>query len=66
MAYPDLQIRGRPGQPDPEISGGWGGGVGVGGGLKIVFPPFDPHFGLFEAPTEKIESAKLRKRKHQN
>ena len=42
-----------------EISGG-------GGGLKIFFPPFDPHFGLFEAPTEKIESAKLRKRKHQN
>ena len=61
MAYPDLQIRGRPGQPDPEISGGWGRG-----GLKIFFPPFGPHFGLFEAPTEIIESAKLRKREHQN
>ena len=61
MASPDLQIRGRPGQPDPEISGGRGGG-----GSQNIFPPFGPHFGLFEAPTEKIESAKLRKRKHQN
>ena len=36
---PDLQIRGRPCHPDPEISGGTG--------LKnILLRPFGPHFGL--------------------
>ena len=38
MADPDIQIRGA-GHPDPEITGG-------GGGLKKVFRPFGPQFGL--------------------
>ena len=38
---PDLKRR-RPNHPDPEINGGWGGGVGV----KTFFRPFWPHFGL--------------------
>ena len=40
VADPYLQIRGRPGHPDPEIR--W-----EGRGLKeIVFRPFGPQFGL--------------------
>ena len=39
---------------------------GGGGGLKTFFRPFGPHFGLFEAPTEKVGSAELRKREHEN
>ena len=39
MEDPDLQIRGRPGHPDPEIRGGR---VGV----KNFFQPFGHQFGL--------------------
>ena len=35
VADPDLQIREGPGHPDPEISGGGGGGV-----KKIFFGPW--------------------------
>lgn len=37
---PNLQTRGRPGYPDPEINGGGGQGQ-----VKF-FQPFGPHFGL--------------------
>ena len=40
VADPDLQIRGRPGHPDPEITGE---GRGV---KKEFFRPFGPQFGL--------------------
>ena len=38
MRDPDLQIRGGPGHPDPEIRGG--------GLQKNTFWPFGPQFGL--------------------
>ena len=38
---PNLQTRGRPGYPDPKISGG-----GQGQGWVKFFQPFGPHFGL--------------------
>ena len=38
VADPDFQVRGRPGHPESEISGG--------AGLKIFFRPFGPHFGI--------------------
>ena len=40
MADPDLQIRGRPAHPDPEITGE---GRGI---KKNFFRPFGPQFGL--------------------
>ena len=40
VADPDLQIRGRPGHPDPEITGE---GRGV---KKEFFRPFGSQFGL--------------------
>ena len=40
MADPDLQIRGRPGHPDPEITGERRGLK------KKFFRPFGPQFGL--------------------
>ena len=43
MVDPDLQIRGGPGHPDPEIREGGGG---VEGWSKKFFPPFGPQFGL--------------------
>jgi len=39
VADPDLQIRGGPSHPDPEIGGG-------GGIQKKLFWPFGPQFGL--------------------
>ena len=36
VADPDLQIRGEPGHPDPEITGGEGGGNGL---KKNCFSP---------------------------
>ena len=41
----------------------WGGGRAV---SKHILRPFGPHFSLFEASTEKVGSAKLRKREHEN
>ena len=38
MTDPDLQIRGEPGHPGPEIRGG--------GSQKTFFRPFGPQFGL--------------------
>ena len=40
VADPDLQIRGRPGHPEPEITGE---GRGI---KKNFFRPFGPQFGL--------------------
>ena len=40
MADLDLQISGGPGQPDPVISGGGGGGL-----QKIFFRSLEPYFG---------------------
>ena len=42
VADPDLQIRGWPGHPDPEMRGR-DGGLGL---KKFFFPPFRPQFGL--------------------
>ena len=42
MVDPDLQIRGGPGHPDPEIREGGG----VEGWSQKFFPPFGPQFGL--------------------
>ena len=39
VADPDLQIRGEPGHPDPEITGGERS-------QKKLFQPFGPQFGL--------------------
>ena len=41
MTDPDLQIRGEPGHPGPEIRVGGGGGS-----QKIFFRPFGPQFSL--------------------
>ena len=40
VADPDLQIRGEPGHPDPEITGGGKRSQ------KKLFQPFGPQFGL--------------------
>ena len=40
MTDPDLQIRGEPGHPGPEIRGGGGGSQ------KTFFRPFGPQFDL--------------------
>ena len=52
MADPDLQIRGRPRYPAPEISGGGGGR----GGLQFFFRPFGPHFSqqIWGDPTMSL------------
>ena len=42
VADSDLEIRGEPGHPDPEITGGEGGGTVS----KKMFQPFLPQFGL--------------------
>ena len=42
VADSELQIRGEPGHPDPEIKGGGGGGRSQ----KKMFQPFGPQFGL--------------------
>ena len=44
VTAPDLQIRGEPSHPDPEITGGGRGGWG--GLKKKMFQPFGPQFGL--------------------
>ena len=41
MVDSDLQIRGRPGHPDPEVREGEGGSL-----KKTFFLPFGPQFGL--------------------
>ena len=41
VTAPDLQIRGEPSHPDPEIKGG-----GVVSKKKKLFQPFGPQFGL--------------------
>ena len=44
VTAPDLQIRGEPSHPGPEITGRGGGGGGC--SQKKFFQPFGPQFGL--------------------